>query len=208
MKTASVCPVCTEQIRAVQVLRKVLYMSQNLNAALISIHDKQRDLTGHMKAPLRTHQRPRCTGLCLLAHDVAHPRPAAAIRVIGTSGAATGMSSPSSFSTSACAPVDFEYALLAFSMSVRFHFASVAFSTEWSDLRNSNEYSFITHILVYLHSGSAGVALWGERGGRGATCVDDSMLKTRFTRRSVQKAGIRCLLRARRPPLAALRARW
>jgi hypothetical protein len=180
MSTVSARHVCPAHIQAVQGFRKAVCMNQNLNAAFNSKHKKQHALAGHLKVPPRTHQRPCDSALCLRARHLADPRRAAAIRMIGTRGAATGMSSPSAFSASACALVDFAHALLVLSVSASSHFASVAFSTEWSDLRNSNEYSFITHILVYFHSESAGVVLWGERGGRGATCVDDSIAEKPF----------------------------
>jgi hypothetical protein len=90
--------------------------------------------------------------------------------------------------------VDFAHVRLALSNVSEFHFASMAFSTEWSDLRYSNEYSFITCILQYFHSESAGAALWGERGARGATCVEDAIAAKPFHQPAGPKIGFRVLL--------------
>ncbi len=194
MTTVSASPACTKHIQAVQAFRKAFSMSQNLSNALISKHDSQHDLAGPMEAPLRSHKRPCYTVLCLLAPDMADPRRADATQVVGTSGADTGMPSSGAFSTSACALVDFAHVRLALSMSASFHFASMAFSTEWSDLRKSNEYSFITYILVYFHSESAGAMLWGERGARGATCVEDAIAAKPFHQPAGPKIGVSVLL--------------
>ena len=152
MTTVSVSPAHTKQMQAVQVFMKAFNMSQNLNGALISKHDSQHDLAGHMEATLRARKGPRDTVPCLLAPDMADPRRAAAIQVAGTSSADIGMPSSGAFFTSACALVDFAHARLALSMPASFDFASMAFSTEWSDLRKPNEYSCITYIYISLFS--------------------------------------------------------
>ena len=194
MTTVLAFPAFTKQIHAVQMFRKACSMSQNLDVALISKHDSQHDLVGPIEAPASTLKRPRDTVPCLLAPDMTDPRRAAAILVVGTSVADTGMPSSGAFSTSACALVDIAHAGPALSMPAGFHFASMAFSTEWSDLRKSNEYSFITFILVYFHSESAGVTLWGEQGARGATCVEDAIAAKPFHPPAGPKLGFRVLL--------------
>ena len=56
---------------------------------------------------------------------------------------------------------------------VRVFGEGVAFSTEWSDFKNFNEYSLITIIFVYIHV--KGIVTWLRSGGevpvRCATCA-------------------------------------